>query len=103
MNFARPCATAHSRNVREKLRRSEAVPCLPILAEHGPYELHLKERGLVNVKTALSSLRRGLRARLATDVAALSRNDIVTAIGALTKIGKRGAAADLRKYARTFC
>jgi integrase len=73
------------------------------LAEAGPYELHLKERGLVNVKTALSSLRRGLRAQLATDVAALSRNDIVTAIAGLTKVGKRGAAGDLRKYSRTFC
>jgi integrase len=65
--------------------------------------LHLKERGLVNIKTALSSLRRGLKARMAADIPDLSRNDFVTAIGELTKIGKRGAAADLRKFSRTFC
>jgi integrase len=51
----------------------------------------------------MSSLRRGLKAHMPADVAALSRNDIVTAIGELTRIGKRGAAADLRKYSRTFC
>jgi integrase len=74
-----------------------------LLAEDGPYERHLKERGLVNIKPAMSSLRRGLKAHMAGDVEALSRNDIVTAIGELTRVGKRGAAGDLRKYARTFC
>jgi hypothetical protein len=58
---------------------------------------------VVNIKPALSSLRRGLKAHMAADVAALSRNDIVTAIGALTRIGKPGAAADLRRHTRTFC
>ena len=91
-----------ARQRAEERRRSRAT-LGKLLAEDGPYELHLKERGLVNVKTALSSLRRGLKAHMATDVAALSRNDIVTGIGELTKIGKRGAAADLRKFSRTFC
>ena len=76
----------------EERRRSRAT-LGKLLAADGPYELHLKERGLVNVKTALSSLKRGLKAHMATDVAALSRNDIVTAIDAITKLGKPGAAA----------
>jgi integrase len=40
---------------------------------------------------------------MATDVAALSRNNIVTAIEALISIGKRGSADDLRKFARSLC
>jgi integrase len=88
---------------RAEERRRNRATLGKLLAEDGPYELHLKERGLVNIKPALSSLRRGLKAHMATDVAALSRNDIVTAINELTKIGKRGAAADLRKFSRTFC
>jgi integrase len=88
---------------RAEARRRERATLGKLLAEDGPYELHLKECGLVNIKTALSSLRRGLKAHMATDVAALSRNDIVTAIDKLTKIRKRGAAGDLRKYSRTFC
>jgi integrase len=88
---------------RAEDRRRNRATLGKLLAENGPYELHLKERGLVNIKQALSSLRRGLKAHTTTDVAALSRNDIVTAINELTKIGKRGAAADLRKFSRTFC
>ena len=84
-------------------RRRNRATLGKLLAEDGPYELHLKERGLVNVRTALSSLRRGLKAHMAADVAALSRNDIVTAINELTKVGKRGAAGDLRKFSRSFC
>jgi integrase len=91
-----------ARQRAEERRRSRAT-LGRLLAEDGPYELHLKDRGLVNIKTALSSLRRGLKAHMATDVAVLSRNDIVTAIDALTKIGKPGAAAGLRKFSRSFC
>jgi integrase len=112
LDDARAAARIHAGNVvkgkdparqRAEERRRDRATLGKLLAENGPYELHLKERGLVNVKTALSSLRRGLKAHMATDVAALSRTDIVTAIGELTRIGKRGAAADLRKFARTFC
>jgi hypothetical protein len=82
---------------REERRRSRAT-LDKLLAEGGPYERHLNERGLVNWKVALSSLRRGLKPHMATDVAELSRNDIVNAIDALTL----GAAADLRKFSRSF-
>jgi integrase len=109
---ARSAARIHAGNVAKGLdparqraeeRRRKRATLSKLLAEDGPYELHLKERGLVNVKTALSSLRRGLKAHMATDIAALCRNDIVTAIDKLTKIGKQGAAGDLRKYSRSFC
>jgi integrase len=112
LDDARTAARIHGGNVakgkdparqRAEDRRRALATLGKLLAEHGPYELHLKARGLVNVKTALSSLRRGLKAHMAADVAALSRNDIVTAIDALTKLGKPGAAAGLRKFSRTFC
>jgi len=112
LDDARTAARIHAGNVargrdparqRAEERRRERATLGKLLAEDGPYELHLKERGLVNVKTALSSLRRGLKAYMTTDVAALSRNDIVTAIDALTKLGKPGSAAGLRKFSRTFC
>jgi hypothetical protein len=112
LDDARAAARIHAGNVakgkdpaqqRAEERRRDRATLGKLLAEDGPYELHLKERGLVNIKPALSSLRRGLKAHMTADVAALSRNDIVTAIGALAKIGGRGAAADLRKFSRTFC
>jgi integrase len=40
---------------------------------------------------------------LTADVSTLSRSDIVGAIEALIRSGKRGSADDLRKFARTFC
>jgi integrase len=88
---------------RAEERRRSRASLSKLLAENGPYELHLKERGLVNIKQAMSALRRGLKADMATDVGGLSRNDIVSAIDALIKVGKRGAAGDLRKYSHGFC
>jgi integrase len=58
---------------------------------------------LVNVRTAMHALRRGLQQHMTADVAALSRADIVAAIDALISSGKRGSATDLRKFARGFC
>src|SRR5262245_1989860 len=54
----------------EERRRNRATPG-KLLAENGPYELHLKERRLVNIKPALSSLRRGLKAHMAEMLAHL--------------------------------
>lgn len=112
LDDARTAARVHAGNVakdvdpaqkRAEDRRRERATVGKLLAEDGPYERALKERGLVNVKMALSSLRRGLKAHRTADVAALSRTDIVTAIDALNRIDKRGAAGDLRKFARSFC
>src|SRR5262249_44987390 len=88
---------------RAEERRRNRATLGKLLAEDGPYELHLKERGLVNIKPALSALRCGLKAHRAAEAPALSPNNIVPGIGELSKIGKRGAAADLRKFSRTFC
>jgi hypothetical protein len=99
LDDARVAARIHAGNVakgkdpaqqRAEDRRRNRATLSKLLAEGGPYELHLKERRLINAKTALSALRRGLKDHMATDVAALSRNDIVTAIDALIRIGKRG-------------
>jgi integrase len=86
----------------EERRRQRAV-LGKLLAENGPYETHLRRRGLVNIRTAMSSLRRGLREHMTADVSILSRSDIVGAIDALIRTGKRGSAADLRKFCRSFC
>src|SRR5215471_1873879 len=51
----------------------------------------------------MSTLRRGLGRLMGKDVAAITRADFVTAIVAIEDQGKPGAAADLRKCARTFC
>jgi integrase len=88
---------------RDEERRRNRATLSKLLAVDGPYERHLRERGLVNVKTALSTLRRGLKDHMATDVTVLSRADIVTAIDTLIRIGKRGAAGGLRKFSHSFC
>ncbi|HEY2530526.1 MAG TPA: integrase arm-type DNA-binding domain-containing protein [Xanthobacteraceae bacterium] len=87
---------------RAEVRRRDRATLGKLLSEGGAYEMHLKTRGVVNLKPALSSLRRGLKAHMASDVATLDRNDIVTAIDALTKLGLPGAAADLRRHSRSF-
>jgi integrase len=111
LDVARTAARRHTGHVangqdpaleRAEERRRNRAALGKLLAENGPYELHLKERRLVNIRTALSALRRGLKDQMQTDVAALSRNDIVTAIDRLIKLGKPGAASDLRKAARSF-
>jgi integrase len=61
------------------------------------------QRRLVNVKTAMSSLRRGLSGLLARDVKTLTRSDYVDAISYIEKSGRPGAAQDLRNHSRTFC
>ncbi len=112
LDDARAAARIHAGNIakgedpaqqRAEERRRNRATLAKLLAEDGPYELHLKERGLVNIKPALSALRRGLKAHMAVDVATLSRTDIVGTINELIRLGKRGAAADLRRFSRSFC
>ncbi|WP_245446772.1 tyrosine-type recombinase/integrase [Bradyrhizobium sp. MOS002] len=56
----------------------------------------------MNVKTTMSSLRRGLTALLGRDVKKLTRSDYVDAVHNIEKSGRLGAAQDLRKHTRTF-
>ena len=84
LDDARAAARIHAGNVakgkdpaqqRAEERRRNRATLGKLLAENGPYELHLKERGLVNIKPALSSLRRGLKAYMATVEAASWRGE----------------------------
>src|SRR5262245_1172418 len=88
---------------KQEERRRVNSTLRTLLAEGGEYERHLKRRHIVNTKTIMSTLRRGLGRLMGKDIAAITRADFVTAIVALEDQGKPGAAADLRKCARTFC
>jgi integrase len=108
---ARKAARGHAGNVarggdpasqRREVRRREQATLRKLLAEDGPYERDLKRRGIVNLKSTLSSLRRGLKRYMNTDVAALTRQDLVSAIAAIAD-DRPGAASDLRKHSRTLC
>jgi integrase len=87
---------------RKEAKRKQNATLAVLLAESGVYEASLKARGLVNVRTAVSSLRRGLKAHMATDVAVLTRADVVAAVTELVRLGLSGAAQDLRKFSTTF-
>ena len=66
------------------------------------YEKHLVRRRVVNIKTIMSSLRRGLSKLLNRELKSITRDHYVAAIDALDALNKPGAADYLRKNARTF-
>jgi integrase len=66
------------------------------------YEHALERRRIVNVKTVMSTLRRGLAPFLNREVDALTRADLVGLIDALESAGKPGAAIDLRSHTRAW-
>jgi integrase len=112
IDAARKAARGHAGQVarggdpaddRREARRREAATLGKLLAVDGPYERDLKARHIINVRSTLSVLRRGLSRFMATDVAELTRADLVNAIAALADAGKPGAAGDLRKHSRTLC
>src|SRR5262249_26028581 len=88
---------------KQEERRRASSTLRTLLAEGGEYERHLKRRHIVNIKSIMSTFRRGLGRLMGKDVAAITRADFVTAVVAIEDQGKPGAAADLRKCARTFC
>ena len=88
---------------KQEERRRVNSTLRTLLAEDGDYERHLARRHIVNRKTIMRTLRRGLARLMGKDVAAITRVDFVSAIVAIEDKGKPGAAADLRKCARTFC
>ena len=95
-------AVAHGRDPaadRREERRCDKATLRLVLST---YEHSLKQRRLVNVKTTMSSLRRGLSGLLARDVKTLTRSDYVDAISDIEDGGRLGAAQDLRKHCRTF-
>src|SRR5262249_37278476 len=88
---------------KQEERRRVNSTLRTLLAEDGDYEHHLSRRHIVNRKAIMGTLRRGLGRLMGKDVAAITRADFVSAIVAIEDKGKPGAAADLRKCARTFC
>lgn len=66
------------------------------------FEADMNRRRLVNAKTITSTLKRGLASLSARDITEISRRDVVDQVTKLIEAGKPGAAADLRRHARTF-
>src|SRR5262249_57372236 len=91
-----PSAELHAERMRDKATLGV------LLAEGGPYQLELQRRGVVNIKPALSSLRRGLHGLMSKEVTYLTRRDLVTAIESVEQDGRPGAAQDLRRFTRVF-
>src|SRR5262249_49167720 len=87
---------------QEERRRANST-LRQLLAEGGDYDRHLARHHIVNRKTVMRTLRRGLHRLMGKDVATITRGNFVSAIVAIEDQGKPGAAADLRKCARTFC
>jgi hypothetical protein len=84
---------------RAQQRRANRATLGELLAEDGSYELHLQKAGPQAGDELMEARLKG--SRVLPDAAALSGNDIVAAVGELTRLGKRGAAARLRKFSRT--
>src|SRR5262249_48641785 len=91
-----PAAELHAERMRDK------ATLRVLLAEGGPYQLELQRRGVVNIKPALSSLRRGLHGLMSKEVTYLTRRDLVAAIESVEHDGRPGAAQDLRRFTRVF-
>jgi len=91
-----PAAELHAERMRDK------ATLRALLAEGGPYQLELQRRRVVNIKPALSSLRRGLHGLMSKEVTYLTRRDLVAAIAAIEADGRPGAAQDLRRFTRVF-
>lgn len=66
------------------------------------FERVLKRRKIVNAKTIMSTLRRGLAPLMTREIETIERKEIVALVDALEAAGKPGAAQDLRKHARSL-
>jgi integrase len=91
-----PAAELHAERMRDK------ATLRVLLAEDGSYQRELQRRGVVNIKPALSSLRRGLHGLMSKEVTHLTQRDLVHAIDAIRDDGRPGAAQDLRRFTRVF-
>ena len=109
LDDARSAARAHAGQVakgidpaqeRHQQRRSETASLGVLLAIGGPYERSLRARHVVKTDQVLSRLRRGLAKFNHTDIAKLTRRDLVDAIDALDD--QPGAQIELRKCTRVL-
>ena len=85
---------------REKRRAQRSTLGTPLGGNDGVYERNLRARGIVNISRVLSALRRGLARHMSSDIARLTRRDLVEALDALSHLP--GARASLRKHARVL-
>jgi len=88
---------------RAEAKRRNSSTLRSLLANDGEYAQHLKRRHIVNRKVIMSGLNRGLAKFMSRDVAAITRQDFVSAIAAVEAAGKPGAAQDLRKFSHGLC
>jgi integrase len=84
------------------LRRERSRERRILRATLDEFERSLQRRKIVNVKTVMSTLRRGLAPLMTREIDTLERKHIVERIDALEAEGKPGAAMDLRKHARSL-
>ena len=84
---------------RREERRAEKATLRLALDD---YDRSLEQRRIVNVRTTMSTLRRGLAVLMKNDVRTLTRGHYVAAIAVIERGGRLGAAEDLRKHSRTF-
>lgn len=108
LDAARTAAQAHTgrialgadpaADIREERTRERRV----LSAALEGYEAFRKRERFVNTPTILSTLRRGLAPLLSRQVDGITQAELVERIDVLKAEGKPGAAADLRKHARTM-
>jgi integrase len=87
-----------ARDLRAERSRNRQI----VSAALDSYERALERRKIVNAKTVMSTLRRGLAPFMNREVAALTRANLVDLIDGLENAGKPGAAIDLRSHARAW-
>ena len=95
-------ALAHGRDPAAERREERRAEKATLRLALDDYERSLEQRRIVNVRTIMSALRRGLAALMRNDVRTLTRGHYVAAIAVVERGGRLGAAEDLRKHSRTF-
>jgi len=73
-----------------------------IQSQLNEYELDLNRRKVVNVKTAMSALKRGFKGKMSKEIGKIGLVDLLQIIKAIEENGRPGAAQDFRKHASAF-
>jgi integrase len=73
-----------------------------IQSQLNEYELDLNRRKVVNVKTAMSALKRGFKGKMSKEIGKIGLVDLLHIIKAIEETGRPGAAQDFRKHASAF-
>jgi len=84
---------------KQLLMRQERATIQAQLTE---YQLDLNRRKVVNVKTAISALKRGFKGKMSKEVNKIGLIDLLHIVKAIEESGRPGAAQDFRKHASAF-